>query len=235
MHTLKRTFLRELNSISVTSLAAKNTRCLPGLRLYKRRSFPEGVNKVKRNLYGWKTLKSACFVSRPAGYFCRSCHTNGKRCFEPSGSQGVEWPRGFKKRAGSEEGKQWLRLEKEDGGWKSVILCLNLTATYTHAPSCRNWTRIGTQLDSVTLAIAQPNGPKLQPVTQTSPWWEDRRLPGERFEPPRRSHDQRHSIDWLKVQAALPFSGHSFTDERERGSHTGAGRILRGFGGGLSR
>lgn len=77
--------------------------------------------------------------------------------------------------------------------------------------------------------------PQAATVTQTSPWWEDRRLPGERFEPPQRSHDQRHSIDWLEVRAALPFSGHGFTDERERGSHTGVGRILRGFGGGLSR
>lgn len=57
---------------------------------------------------------------------------------------------------------------------------LGLIATYTHTPSCRNWTRIGTKLDSAILAVAQPNGPKPQLVTQTR--WEDRRLPGECLE-----------------------------------------------------
>ena len=114
---------------------------------------------------------------------------------------------------------------------------LELITTYTHAPSCRNWTRIGTQLDSATFAVAQPNGPKLQPVTQTSPWWEDRRLPGECLESslgvPMTSEARTASIGSKSRQHCLfPVT---ISPMRGKEAHTGAGRILTGFGGGLSR
>jgi len=160
--------LHELNSTSATFLVAKKTRCLPGLRLYKRWSFPEGVDKAKRNLYEWKTSKSACFVFAPGRLFCRSCHTNKDDVSNPLGAKGLSGSdeisasrlqgtgREQRRKAMAQARERWWRVEERH-------LMLELITTYTHAPSCRNWTGIRTELDSATLAVAQPNGPSRNP------------------------------------------------------------------------
>lgn len=60
-----------------------------------------------------RRLRGACFVSRPAGYLAARVIPNGRRCFEPSRGQGIEWCR---RDSGLKDSRNGQGAKKESNG-----------------------------------------------------------------------------------------------------------------------